>query len=115
MTSEIISLSTKTLAVTVLVKPEPEGKTSASILGLPHYRAVGDDRASVLAELQSLLAEELQNGEVVTLDVQLPGTHPWTEFAGMYKDSELFESVLEHIQSLRQELNQQGQDEEFQV
>jgi hypothetical protein len=38
--------------------------------------------------------------------------HPWLKFAGMYKDSELFKSVLENIAENRRKLDEQAMAED---
>ena len=95
-----------TLAVNVLVKDEQGGMVSAMVLGLPEYRVVSIDRPSAIAELEKLLAETLSGTELVKLEVEIPKRdHPWQRFAGIYKDSNLFESVLESIAVNRLDLN----------
>ncbi len=64
--------NTSTHTFDVLIKPETEGKISATVLGLPAYRATGSDRTSALAALQQLLAENLSQAEIVSIDVAVP-------------------------------------------
>lgn len=46
--------------------------------------------------------------EVVSLELEIPKReHPWRKFVGIYKDSQLFESVLTNIESHRRELDLQ--------
>jgi hypothetical protein len=114
MNTQTISAQTNKLAVNVVLKNEQDGKVSAMVLGLPKYRVVSSDRASAIAELEQLLAETLADAEVVSLEVEISSKpeHPWRKFAGMYKDSELFESVLANIEANRRELNAQIAQEE---
>ncbi len=109
MNIQTISAQTNKLAVNVVLKNEQDGKVSAMVLGLPKYRVVSSDRASAIAELEQLLAETLADTEVVSLEVEIPPkqAHPLRKFAGMYKDSELFESVLANIEANRRELDAQ--------
>lgn len=61
------------LAFNVLIKHEPAGKVSATVLNLPEYRAEGSDRASALAALQQLLAKSLSEAEIVSMVKYLGG------------------------------------------
>jgi hypothetical protein len=99
---------TQKLALNILIKDEQDGQVSATVLGLPEYRVLRSDRTSAIAELQQKLAHALSEGEVMALEVEIPKPeHPWQRFAGMYQDSELFESVLENIATQRQLFNEQ--------
>ncbi len=113
MASQGTTSSGHKLAVNVLVKHEQEGQVSASIIGLPDFRVVSHDRASALSQLHTLLSDSLLQGEVVTMEVDLPEqSHPWTAFAGIYSESELFKGVLAQMQTNRSLLNaQMAQDE----
>jgi hypothetical protein len=96
------------LALNILVKDEQDGQVSATVLGLPEYRVLRSDRTSAIAELEQKLARVLSEGEVMALEVEIPKPeHPWQKFAGIYQDSELFESVLENIDTQQQFLNEQ--------
>jgi hypothetical protein len=107
MNTQTTSVQNSKLTVNVLVKIEQGDKVSATVLGLPEYRVVSSDRSSAIAKLEKLLAETLSDSELVSLEVEMPSKqeHPWRKFAGMYKDSELFESVLANIEANRRELN----------
>ncbi|MBW4550537.1 MAG: hypothetical protein KME35_05430 [Aphanocapsa sp. GSE-SYN-MK-11-07L] len=108
MTSQGTTSSGHKLAVNVLVKHEQEGEVSASVLGLPDFRVVSHDRASALAQLHTLLADSLLQGELVTMEVDLPAqAHPWAPFAGIYSQSQLFEGVLAQMETNRSRLNAQ--------
>jgi hypothetical protein len=93
-----------THAFDVLIKLEPEGKVSATVLGLPEYRATGSDRTSALAALQQLLAENLSQAEIVSIDVAVPQPeNPWLKMAGRYKDDPHFDEMLANIEAYRRE------------
>jgi hypothetical protein len=101
------------LALNVLLKDEQNGQVSAWVLGLPEYKVVSRDRASAMVELEQKLASALSGSEVITLEVEVSKPeHPWEQFAGLYKDSELFEVVLENIADNRHRLNQQMPEDE---
>jgi hypothetical protein len=98
--------NTSTHAFDVLIKPETEGKVSATVLGLPEYRATGSDRTSALAALQKLLAENLSQAEIVSIDIPVPQPeNPWLKMAGCFKDDPHFDEMLAHIETYRRELD----------
>jgi hypothetical protein len=99
---------THKLALNILIKDEQDGQFSATVLGLPEYRVLKSDRTAAISELEKKLAHALSEGEVMALEIEIPQPeHPWQKFAGMYQDSELFESVLENIATHRKQLNEQ--------
>jgi hypothetical protein len=86
------------LSINVLVKNEKDGKVSARVLGLYEYSVTSSDRHSAISELDRLITANLSGNEVVSLELEIPKReHPWRKFAGIYKDSQLFESVLTNI------------------
>lgn len=90
----------------VLIKPEPEGKVSATVLGLPEYRSEGSDKTSALAALQQLLTANLSQAEIVSIDIAVPQPeNPWLKMAGRYKDDPHFDEMLDDIAAYRRELD----------
>jgi hypothetical protein len=56
--------------------------------------------------ISSLSSYNLSENEVVSLELEIPKReHPWRKFAGIYKNSQLFDSVLTNIESHRRELD----------
>jgi hypothetical protein len=97
--------NTSTHAFDVLIKPETEGNVSATVLGL-EYRAIGSDRTSALAALQQLLAANLSQAEIVSIDIAVPQPeNPWLKMAGRFKDDPHFDEMLVHIEAYRRELD----------
>lgn len=97
MNAKLLNGQTK-LSINVLVKNEKDGKVSARVLGLPEYSVTSSDRNSAISELDRLITANLSGNEVVSLELEIPKReHPWRKFAGIYKDSQLFESVLTNI------------------
>jgi predicted RNase H-like HicB family nuclease len=93
-----------THAFDVLIKLEPEGKFSATVLGLPEYRATGSDRTSALAALRQLLTEDLSQAEIVSINIAVPQLeNPWLKIAGRYKDDPHFDEMLADIEVYRRE------------
>ncbi len=98
------SPNTSTHAFDVLIKPETEGNVSATVLGLPEYRATGRDRTSALAALQQLLAKNLSQAEIVSIDIAVPQPeNPWLKMAGRFKDDPHFDEMLADIEAYRRE------------
>jgi predicted RNase H-like HicB family nuclease len=100
------SPNASTHAFDVLIKPETEGNVSATVLGLPEYRATGSDRTSALAALQQLLTETLSQAEIVSIDVAVPQPeNPWLKMAGRFKDDPHFDEMLADIEAYRRDLD----------
>jgi hypothetical protein len=98
------SPNTSTHVFDVLIKPETEGNVSATVLGLPEYRATGSDRTSALAALQQLLAKNLSQAEIVSIDIAVPQPeNPWLKMAGRFKDDPHFDEMLADIEAYRRE------------
>lgn len=92
--------------INVLIKQESSGKVSAMVLGLPEYRVESTDCISALASLQKLLATNLENVEIVSLEIeQSQPTHSWSKFAGMFKDDPYFDEMQKDINEFRQQKN----------
>ncbi len=107
MNAKLINGQTK-LSINVLVKNEKDGKVSARVLGSPEYSVISSDRRSAILELDRLITTNLLENEVVSLELEIPKReHPWQKFAGIYKNSQLFDSVLANIESHRRELDSQ--------
>ncbi len=83
---------------------EKDGFT-ATVLGWPSCTAAGSTREEALVRLRQNLRDRLAKTEVVPLEVDVPGDHPWMKFAGMFKDDALFDQVVEDIETYRRELD----------
>jgi hypothetical protein len=104
------------LALDVLIKHEPPGKVSATVLGLPDYRAEGSDRNSALVALQQLLADSLSEAEIVLTEVEIPKReNPWLKMAGQFKDDPHFDEMLADIEAYRCELDAEAERRTFKV
>jgi 23S rRNA A1618 N6-methylase RlmF len=107
MNAKLINGQTK-LSINVLVKNEKDGRVSARVLGLPEYSVTSSDRKSAISELDRLITANLSENEVVSLELEIPKReHPWQKFAGIYKNSQLFDSVLTNIDFHRHKLDSQ--------
>lgn len=86
----------------ILIKAEPQGRVSATVLGWPEYRAEGDDRESALSALEKLLVEQLAQADIVTFDLKPDQPeNPWLAMAGEFKDDPFFDAMLEDIEDYR--------------
>ncbi|MBD2203622.1 hypothetical protein H6G33_23255 [Calothrix sp. FACHB-1219] len=99
--------------VNVIVKQQADGRTVASVPGLPELQVEASDRTTALYELQQRLETHLAGAEIVSLPVKLPSSarkNPWLAMAGVFKDDPQFEQVLTAIENYRQELDQSTDD-----
>jgi hypothetical protein len=95
------------ILINVIVKQSSDGKTIATVLGLPEIQVEASDKITALAQLQQRLEIHLAGAEIVPLPVKLPSRqrkNPWLEMAGIFKDDPQFEQMLEAIESYRHEL-----------
>jgi len=96
------------LAINVLVRNEKDGKVSARALGLPECSVISSDRHTAISELDRLITENLSGSEIISLEIKVPRhEHPRQKYAGMYKNNDLFDSVLTNIEANRYQLNTQ--------
>ncbi|MCW5315147.1 hypothetical protein GTQ43_15425 [Nostoc sp. KVJ3] len=92
------------LTYDVLIENQQDGEVSATVLGLPDFKASGVTKEEALEKLIQLLQE--REPEIVTLEIEPPQTeHPWMKFAGMHKDNPLFAEVLEYIEAERSQID----------
>ncbi|OCQ97226.1 hypothetical protein BCD64_16255 [Nostoc sp. MBR 210] len=97
------------ISVNVIVKQQADGKTIATVPGLPELQVEASDRTTALTELQQRLETHLAGAEIVSLSVKLPSNqpqNPWLAMAGVFKDDPQFEQVLEAIEKYRNELDE---------
>ena len=66
----------------------------------------GRTRDEAIERLPVLVQQRLTAGEMVRLDIpEVPVPHPWTPFAGSWKDHPDLDAVLEHIAAARRQLD----------
>jgi hypothetical protein len=88
----------------VLIENKPEGKYTASLIGLPSVKAQGQTEDEALAELRQSLTAQLRQARIVPLDVDLaPSENPWLQTAGLFKDDPLAEELDAVIAEYRRE------------
>ncbi len=104
------------LTFDVLVKRETTEKVSATLLGLPEYRAEGSDRTSALAALQQLLADSLCEAKIVSIEVEIAEReNPWLKMAGQFKDDPHFDEMLADIEVYRRELDIEAESHDLEL
>jgi hypothetical protein len=112
-TSPTRNLNYREVLVNVIVKQDSNGRTIATVPGLPELQVEASDRATALSQLLSCLETHLAGAEIVSLPVKLPSLerkNPWLEMAGVFKDDPQFEQMLEAIESYRQEIDKTIED-----
>src|SRR5947207_7423391 len=66
----------------------------------------GRTRDEAIERLRMLAQQRLTAGDMVRLDIpEVPVTHPWTPFAGIWKGHSDLDAVLEHIAEARRQLD----------
>jgi predicted RNase H-like HicB family nuclease len=90
--------------ISILVEEQANDRFAATVWGLPDCRALGATREEALTAVQALLANRLQQAEVVTY--QMPQVeHPLVKLAGTFKDDPYFDEMLDSISTYRRELD----------
>jgi hypothetical protein len=57
------------------------------------------------SELDRLITTNLSENELISLELEIPKReYPWRKFAGIYKNSQLFDSVLTNIENWATEI-----------
>lgn len=93
-TEERAILSTKgngAMTFSVTVHPT-QGQFEAALLGAPEVRATAPPREGALAALESAIAERLQHGELVALEV---GRRGLASLFGKYRDDPTLKEIYE--------------------
>jgi predicted RNase H-like HicB family nuclease len=94
----------------ILIETPKSGGYRAIALGLPNCRAKGATREIALQNIRELLTTRLSHSEIVTLKIDSSQPeHPWTQFAGMFKNDPQFDDMQADIQAYRQEIDAQGE------
>lgn len=91
----------------IVVENGQEGHYTAQVLGWPETAVEGTSRQEVTTSVRRRISERLAQAEIIPVEIEpsTPTEHPWMKFAGMFENDPLFDDVLEHIQTHRQELD----------
>jgi predicted RNase H-like HicB family nuclease len=94
----------------VLLQKEKTG-FSATVPVLPGCRATGPTEEETLKKIRGQIARTLARTKAVAVEVEAPSfpaaEHPWTPFAGMWKDDPGFEDFLTEIAADRRAVDSQ--------
>jgi predicted RNase H-like HicB family nuclease len=111
------SSSSADIEVTLVLSQQASGNVTASALEFPNCHVEAETRETAIANLKLLLAQCLENVEMVSVRIplshSLPVSHPWRELSGVLKDSQYFDEVMEIIQSEREKLGDEEIDPSF--
>ena len=87
---------------TVLLQKNKDGYT-ATVPVLPGCRTKGPTEKETLEKIRAEIAETLSRTKAVTVEIDAPGatpsSHPWEQFAGIWKDDPTFEDLLTEIEA----------------
>ena len=78
------------MTFSVIVSPL-EDHFSAALVGEPEVRAVGGTREAAIALLKAKVAQRVERGELVALDITAVGV---TSLAGKYREDPTLEDIL---------------------
>jgi hypothetical protein len=84
----------------VVVRLEPQGKQTASVVGIPEIYATAATREEAIAQVQAKLREWLASGQLAPVELQQD--NPWIKYAGWAKDDPDYNVYLEELERLRQ-------------
>jgi hypothetical protein len=94
------------MQITVLLEALPADGFRATSLAPKGFVAEALTREAALAELGHLVRDQLAHGEVVQLQVSLPGeSHPWHFLAASWKDNPDAAEVEHHMQDYRRQVD----------
>jgi predicted RNase H-like HicB family nuclease len=92
----------------IAVRPDPQGRYTAQVVGLPEVRTVADTEEEALKQARDKLAEWLATIRLFEVHVSPShGVDPASEYAGHAKDDPLFDEYLEEIARFRKEADEQ--------
>ena len=85
----------------VVVRPEPPGQHTATVVGIPEIHATAATREEAIEQVHARLRDWLTSGQLVA--VELPQDNPWLKYAGWTKDDPDYGVYLEELERARQE------------
>jgi hypothetical protein len=95
--------------LTVLVERIDDNKYRAVTSQPVALETEGTSREEAIERLRELARERLSAAEIVELEIpDVPGSNPWTSFAGVWKDHPDFEEFLENIAEYRRKVDKRS-------
>lgn len=86
----------------VLLEHKPEGKVTASLIGLPAINASGGSEHEALAQLRTALTTALHESKIIAWEVDLGSSaNPWLQLHERMKDNPLLSEVANTIAANR--------------
>lgn len=89
--------------IMIRVRPEPAGKFTAQVVGLPDVQVTAHSREEAIKRLRLELCNLAISGELVSIDV--PAANPLLRFVGSALDDPDYEEHLEDVRREREKLN----------
>lgn len=92
---------------TVLLRKYQGRMYEAVAPAMPGFKGKGNTRREALSHLKTALEDWLEETEITTIDVKLPGPgdgrqwNPWLATAGMFQDDPWLEPMLREIYAAR--------------
>src|SRR2546427_811004 len=86
----------------ILVRPEPPGRFTAEVVGVPELQVTAASRDEALCEVEARLGEWFADGRLACVPV--PAPNPWLHLAGHTDPADPGEQIyLEELARLRRE------------
>lgn len=86
----------------VLLENKPEGKVTASLIGLPAIHASGSSEHEALAQLRMALTTALHTSKIIAWEVDLESSaNPWLQLHERMKDNPLLSEIASAIAAYR--------------
>lgn len=86
----------------IFVRPEPEGKFTAQVLGLPELAVTAASRDEAIAQIRGRILESIALGQLVP--VEIPKEHPLMRYHGWIDPNDPGEKIyLEELARLKAE------------
>jgi hypothetical protein len=85
----------------VVVRPEPPGQHTATVVGVPEIHATAATREGAIQQVQATFRDWLASGQLVA--VELSPDNPWIKYAGWAKDDPDYGAYLQELERARQE------------
>jgi predicted RNase H-like HicB family nuclease len=105
------------IEVTLVLAKQVSGKVTASVMEFPNCHVEAETRETAIADLKILLAQRLQNIEMVPVKISLSTTssklNAWSGLFGILKESQYFDEVMSIIQEEREKLGNEEIDPAF--
>jgi hypothetical protein len=92
--------------IPVLLEPLDSRGYRATSLVPTRLVAEGASREEALAQLRQLVQSQFAQGELVHLEVPMPGeSHPWKSLAGIWKDHPDVDEFVQNMREYRQQVD----------